>query len=60
MMKVVIVDDEPKAIDLLRGYILRFENIEIAGTFRNGITALAFVESNPVNLILLDINMPHL
>ena len=60
MMKVIIVDDEPKAIDLLRGYLLRFENIEIAGTFRNGITALAFVDSNPVDLILLDINMPHL
>jgi len=58
-MKVVIVDDEPKAIELLRGYILRFDNLEIAGTFRNGITALEFVEANPVELILLDINMPQ-
>lgn len=59
-MKVLIIDDEPKAIELLRGYLLRFENLEFAHSFRNGIAALEYVETNPVDLIFLDINMPYI
>lgn len=59
-MKVIIVDDEPKAIELLKSYVEHFSNIELVGTFRNGLKAFEFVSKEPVDLIFLDINMPHI
>jgi two-component system, LytTR family, response regulator len=59
-MKVIIIDDEPKAIELLRSYLQHFSDFELAGTFRNALTALSFINDNNIDLIFLDINMPHL
>ncbi len=59
-MKVIIVDDEPKAIELLKSYVQHFSNIELVGTFRNGLKAFEFLSKEPVDLIFLDINMPHI
>lgn len=56
--KVLIVDDEPKNIQLL-GNLLEEKgyNIEFA---MNGNEALAWIQSTPFDLILLDIMMPEM
>jgi two-component system, LytTR family, response regulator len=59
-MKAIIVDDEPKAIELLQSYLSHFSVIELVGTFRNGLKAFQFLSKEPVDLLFLDINMPHL
>ncbi len=59
-MKAIIVDDEPKAIELLKNYLSHFSSIELVATFRNGLKAFEFLSKEPVDLILLDINMPHI
>ncbi|AEE51613.1 LytR/AlgR family response regulator transcription factor [Haliscomenobacter hydrossis] len=59
-MKAIIVDDEPKAIELIQSYLAHFSAIELAGTFRNGFKAFQFISKEPVDLIFLDINMAHL
>ncbi len=59
-MKAIIVDDEPKAIELLKSYLKHFSSIELVGTFRNGLKAFEFMNQEAVDLIFLDINMPHL
>jgi DNA-binding LytR/AlgR family response regulator len=59
-MRVIIVDDEPKAINLLKSYLLHFNTIELVNTFRNALKALEFLRVNPVDLVFLDIDMPHL
>lgn len=59
-MKAIIVDDEPKAIELLKSYLTHFSSIELVGTFRNGLKAFEFLSKESVDLILLDINMPHI
>ncbi len=59
-MRTLIIDDEPKAIELLKGYLASFEQVQLLQTFRNGISALEFLNSQEVDLIFLDINMPHL
>lgn len=59
-MKVIIVDDEPKAIELLKNYLDHFSSIELIATFRNGLKAFEFVSKESVDLIFLDINMPHI
>lgn len=59
-LKCIIVDDEPLAIEILESYIARIEHLEIAGTFRNAVSAFTFLQSNSVDLIFLDIQMPKL
>ncbi|PHN08192.1 LytR/AlgR family response regulator transcription factor [Flavilitoribacter nigricans] len=59
-MKTIIVDDEPKAIALLESYLRHFPELELVGSFRNGLKALSFLNTRPVDLIFLDINMPHI
>lgn len=60
MIKVLIVDDEPKAIALITSYLSHFSDFELVDTFRNGLKALEFVNTHLVDVIFLDINMPHL
>jgi len=59
-MKVLIVDDEPNAIKLISSYLKHFASFELVATFRNGLKALEFLNSNTVDVVFLDINMPHL
>ena len=59
-LKCIIVDDEPLAIEILESYIAKIEQLEIAGTFRNAVSAFTFLQSNSVDLIFLDIQMPKL
>lgn len=59
-MKAIIVDDEPKAIELLKSHLEHFRSIELTATFRNGLKAFEYISKEPVDLIFLDINMPHI
>lgn len=59
-MKVIIVDDEPKAIDLLKSYLEHFSSFKLVASFRNGLKAFEYISKEPVDLIFLDINMPHI
>ena len=59
-MKVILVDDEPKAIELIASYLKHFSSFELVATFRNGLKALEFLNSHTVDVVFLDINMPHL
>lgn len=59
-MKCIIIDDEPLAIEILESYVSKVEQLELAGTFRNAVSAFTFLQQNPVDLIFLDIQMPKL
>lgn len=58
MIKSIIVEDEPKAIELLKVYIERIDFICSIAAFRNPMQAFHFLKQEPVDLIFLDINMP--
>ncbi len=60
MKEVLIIDDEPKAIELLSNYVNRMPWLKCVGTYRNPLEALAFLQSHPVDLLLLDIHMPQI
>ncbi len=59
-MTAIIVDDEPRAISLLESYLQHFSQIQLLGTFRNGLKAFESLSQQPVDLVFLDINMPHI
>jgi DNA-binding LytR/AlgR family response regulator len=57
-LEVVIVDDEPVAVRRLAGLLRGQKDVAVTGTAANAAEALALVERNPPDLILLDIEMP--
>ena len=59
-MKCVLIDDEPKALEILRKYVERVHFLELAGAFREPVRALQHMAANPVDLVFLDVNMPDM
>ncbi|MBZ0099106.1 MAG: response regulator, partial [Taibaiella sp.] len=57
-MNVLVADDEPIARDILKDYISRIPGLRLAGTCKNAGEAMNALKENPIDLILLDINMP--
>lgn len=58
--KCIIVDDEPPATRILEKYVEKVSFLENVGVFNDSMTALAFLNSNAVDVIFLDIQMPQL
>ncbi|MFB9078773.1 LytR/AlgR family response regulator transcription factor [Flavobacterium procerum] len=58
-MKCVIIDDEPLAVELLEDFVKKVDSLELVNTFNNAIDAVSFINQNNVDLIFLDIQMPH-
>lgn len=59
-MSCLLVDDEPIARDILKGYIDKTPYLEIAGNCASAMEAFQFLQSKPVDLIFLDIEMPEM
>lgn len=58
--KCIIVDDEPLARELIASHLTHFENFELIDSFENALKAYTFLETDTVDLIFLDIEMPLL
>lgn len=53
----IIVEDEPLALERTREYALRLPYLNLRATFDDALDALAFLKTNEVELIFLDINL---
>jgi len=60
MIRVVAIDDEPLALQLVKGYVEKTPFLELAGAFDNPVEAVAFIGSSDVDMVLLDVQMPDL
>lgn len=60
MLKVIIVDDEPLALDVLETYISRIPQMELIGRYSNALEANEAIRNNEVDLMFLDIQMEEL
>ncbi len=61
MLKVILIDDEPKALASLQWELERAcEDVAIIGVFEQGTAARDFLSANEVDCIFLDIEMPDL
>lgn len=59
-IRCLIVDDEPMARDVVRRYIEKVPTLQLAGECGNAIDAMVFLHNESIDLIFLDIKMPHL
>lgn len=58
--RCLIVDDEPLARELIRGYVEKLENFEIIAECSDAMKALNVLRSKTVDLIFMDIQMPQI
>lgn len=58
--KCIIIDDEPPATRILENYIGKVHFLEKVGVFNDSLKALDFLNTQQVNVIFLDIQMPQL
>lgn len=59
MIQAIAIDDEPKALQVIKHHIEKMDGIVLIDFFHGAGEALLFLKENPVDLIFLDINMPH-
>ncbi|NLR94122.1 MULTISPECIES: LytR/AlgR family response regulator transcription factor [Flammeovirga] len=59
-IKTIIVDDEHLARSLIQNYVSKVPQLELLGVFKNALEAMTFIQSNDVDLMFLDIQMPNL
>ncbi|MEO8859967.1 MAG: LytTR family DNA-binding domain-containing protein [Ginsengibacter sp.] len=60
LISCIAVDDEPPALQLIKKYIESIPILNLAGTCANAVDALALLQNNSIDLLFLDIRMPHI
>lgn len=60
MIRVIIVDDMPKARCMLRMLLSDIEDIEVVNDFGDAIEALDFLGEHKIDIVFMDIEMPEL
>lgn len=59
-MIAIAIDDEPKALDIVRIFSEKVPFLELKATFQDAFEALDFLQKESVDLIFLDIKMPDI
>jgi two-component system LytT family response regulator len=60
MMRCLLIDDEPLSLDLLEDNLKHVNYIQVAGRCRTAGDALIQVQSEKIDLVFCDIQMPGL
>jgi DNA-binding LytR/AlgR family response regulator len=60
MIKTIIVDDEPLALDVLEALISNLPNLELVARCENAFEANAILQNEKIDLMFLDIQMPQI
>lgn len=58
-MKCLIVEDDPMARASVESMCQKIDDLEVVGSFDNGLDALKVIKSEGVDVLLLDIQMPE-
>lgn len=60
ILRCLIIDDKPLAVDILADYVRKTSFLELAGCTTNPIEGLDLLREQPIDLVFLDIQMPEL
>jgi two-component system nitrate/nitrite response regulator NarL len=58
-ISVLIVDDHPMVLEGMRALLSNFNYITVAGTASNAFEAMDKLKANPVDIAIVDINLPE-
>jgi len=56
--RVLIVDDEPHAIEVIENHLQKFDAFEVVGKCRDAMQAFQLLQQKSIDLMFLDIKMP--
>jgi two-component system, LytTR family, response regulator len=59
-MKCIALDDEPLALALIAKLLSNIEGVQLEASFTDALTALKYLETHQIDLILSDIHMPEM
>lgn len=59
-IKCLVIDDESPAREILKKHISGVDALELSGDCSNAVQAISFLKDTKVDLLFLDIQMPHL
>lgn len=59
-MKIIIIDDEPSAISVLKAKLDDYEEIEVAGVATNGERGLQLLKKEKPDALFLDVELPDM
>lgn len=59
-IRCIFVDDEPMGLSVLHSHAAKVPFLEVAGSFSSAAEALAFLRTEKVDVVFLDIQMPDL
>ena len=57
MIRCIVIDDTPLAVEKLEAFIAQVPLLHHQQSFNNGIEAIMYMKTNPVDLVFLDIQM---
>ncbi|MEO8795826.1 MAG: LytTR family DNA-binding domain-containing protein [Daejeonella sp.] len=60
MIRCLVVDDEPLALDIIEDYISKVPFLKLVKTTISAIEGLSLVQNDEVDLVFLDVQMPEL
>jgi DNA-binding LytR/AlgR family response regulator len=60
MLRAIVIDDEPMALEVIKGLTDKVTFVEVSGYFTNAFEAMGFLNVHQVDLLFLDIKMPDL
>jgi DNA-binding LytR/AlgR family response regulator len=60
MLRTIILDDEPIALDITRSFIEKIPFIDLRGAFTDAFQALEWLRREKADLLFLDIRMPDI
>jgi two-component system, LytTR family, response regulator len=58
-LRTIVVDDEPLARELLRTLLAEHEDIHVVAQCQDGEEAISYLQTKPVDLMFLDVQMPE-
>ena len=60
MIKVLLVEDSPVAMTLLKRMVDETPDMQVVGTARTGVDAMALIPKTKPNIICADLHMPKM
>ncbi len=60
MIRTLIIDDEPLAIELVKEYLADYPKFDLVATCQNGFEGLKAIQEHQPHLVFLDVQMPKI